>query len=284
MHIGRLLPYLSLVAVAVKLSSAELPIIVHPESLAGPWEASVANGSTCGNILVVLRLETVKSGNLERLARIFVGITVGPPVPDVQPANGTGAAGDVLNGWAYTCSGTSRDCEFNGTRLLVKAFRGPDVNHDLDLDVTFDAGQGAWRGRFTQDKVTAEVRLDRPHRGTGIPEDALAGNWRDIAVKSPYCLHARQKSDGELLMWMDETRRYGVHLARGNRLAEGNRVTFGTGEFYGRGPHFFDGVFSADGLRFEGYWDGDDRREHPSWSPAIRSVFVRAERENCSQP
>ena len=192
--------------------------------------------------------------------------------------------------WGYACWNDRTHCSFDGAHLVLKTSRDKDVQHDLELDVTFQDGQAAWRGTFTQDGSGAEIRLQRPRRRPGVPVDVLERNWRDFASASLLCMHARQKSDGELLIWLDrggDPRNpyaggsYGADVFRWERTTEGGRVNFQMGGSFGI-PHAFTGVLSDDDSRFEGYWDGSDRRERPSLTPAVPSVFVRMEGESCS--
>jgi hypothetical protein len=216
-----------------------------------------------------------------------VSIGFGPSAPQGEPAVARRTF-NVLD-WGFMCVNDKENCDFDGTSLLVRAFRGTDFAHDIDLNIRFDTARGVWRGNFTQDKLTFEAEFQRPHRGRDMLGDPLVGDWRNIAYpeESPYCLHVRQQSDGELLIWNDFTWHYGVRLSpirlSPSVATEPNAVRFQTVSSYGNGLHFFEGVLNTDRTRFEGYWNNDDQVEHPKWSPAVRSVFVRSEGQTCAQ-
>jgi hypothetical protein len=270
-----------LVAVMSNLRGGELPIITAPETIAGPWEAAIQNDNRLGSLLVIIRMETSLIEGAERLAQMSVEIAVSEGTPDVQANTSSHTYGSVFHRSMYSCVYSPGHCEFSESRLLIKAIPGSGEKHDLELDVTFDALQNTWRGVFKQDQAIASVRLERPHAGPNIPVDPMVGNWKYM-TGPPYCLHARQKSDGELLLWVDERRRYGTSLVAWNRSAKGGSVRLQTAEFQGTGPHLFEGMLSADGLRIEGYWDGTDKVDHPGWSPVVQSVFERAAGADCS--
>jgi len=280
---ARVLWFSVLLLVALKPASAESPVIVHPELMAGPWEVRARNEDGSRYITMVTRIETVPSEGSERLEAIYVEISV-VPAPDTTSVSPE--TGSAHMAWRHACWSKAGDCGFDGTRLVVKTSRGPDVPHDLELDVRFDASRAAWLGEFIQDGSGAEVRFERPRRGPGIPADALEGNWRDTTSQSLRCVHARQRADGELLMWLDRVgdgdlrnpygrNSYGADIFRWEKATQRGSVRLQTGENSGNGPDTFEGVLARDGSRFEGYW------RHPHL-PAFRSVFVRTEGESCS--
>src|SRR5260370_1442783 len=125
---ARLLSYLAFGLVTLEPASAEPVIVIHPEAMAGHWVSAVSNESISGQISLELDLRTLFVESSERLDGISVSIGFGPSVPQGEPAV-AGRTFNVLH-WGFMCVDDKGSCDFDGTRLLVGAFRGPDLAHD----------------------------------------------------------------------------------------------------------------------------------------------------------
>jgi len=187
--------------------------IVHPEHLAGRWEASDGSGGEVGmNILI----STTIAGTVTSL------VDVPQEEKDFEIAlyrhRDTNVRPLEFNFFTTSSAGVAWD----GHELRIDHQRRADVP-EIHVRLAWNDEAKVWTGSFERGDFRARaIRLGRP---AGHQKSSFAGTWLEGNGPITKCLHIAQSQDGMLAAWSDDLQvpgrmRYAYGIQRPERVTE----------------------------------------------------------------
>ena len=210
--------------------------IVHPATIAGPWECVAQDG----------------------IHGVFIQLQGAGPSP-ISGIRVYGRQNGNEEGEYFVPGKPFADSVELDDRHLDIRFTGLGYPNAFSISLTFDTAAQQWTGRWSACSETGQAVLTRPHVQGGN-ENPIVGDWKGKPNPNgrpwftPGSLHVRQSSDGLLIVWMDralDNGRYGEQLkivSAGPSVVE-LQTTFGFGATY-----TYTAALSQDGKRLSGFW------------------------------
>jgi hypothetical protein len=165
---------------------------VHPEDLAGRWEASDGSGGEVGmNILI----STTVAGSVTSL------VDAPQTEKDFEIAlyrrRDANVASLEFNFFTTSSAGVAWD----GRELRIDHQRRADIP-EIHVKLAWNDEANVWTGSFERGDFQARaIRLRRP---AGTQKNLFVGTWFDGARLGNNCLHIAQSRDGTLAAWSDD--------------------------------------------------------------------------------
>ena len=220
--------------------------ILHPETMAGPWELT----DTSGIDGFFLFFGTHARGTAEQPVITNQSVTIRV----YHRQNGT-----ETWGWYSPRESSTGDatCVFDGKHLRIANDRAGVL-----VDVTLDAARLRWTGTWPQNGQPRDVVLERPRPLASVALSPFTGNWEGLreatGLDRRTRLHVAQSSDQTFTVWMDRfmlliDQRHG-ELLRLESL-ERDKITLETTNNAGVRDRY-QGTLSADGSTLVGTWRG----------------------------
>jgi hypothetical protein len=209
-------------------------LIVHPATIAGPWECVAQDG----------------------IHGFFIKVEGSGPSPTssirvYRRQNAREDAESFVPGKPYADSVALDD-----DHLDIR-FTGLGYPNPFSISLTFDTAAQRWTGKWSACSKRGQAILTRPHMESGN-ENPIVGDWKGKANATPWStpgsLHIRQSSDGVLIAWLDREFGGGRNgellkiLSTGPSSVE-LETTFGIGANYK-----YTGTLSPDAKYLKGTW------------------------------
>ena len=200
---------------------------VHPDSLAGHWEASDGRGGDLG-IDIVLTTDVPSTttdlvGVPQRVGDLSIGLS--------ERAHSSNEPQHF-----YFSTSTNGGANWDGQHLRID-FGGAKAASRIHIDLTWVESDQAWTGSFEwNDFRQSELTLRRPRVDRS---DRFAGTWFEPGRLMNNCLHLARKRDGTLFGWGDDIHVPGHdHYANGLRLSHSRWSIMRTGSHH-NGPNWY---------------------------------------------
>ena len=211
-------------------------LIVHPATIAGPWEC-VAQDGIHGFFIKVQGSGRSQTSSI----RVYHRQNGGEDGENFVPGEPTG------------------DSAVLGDHHLDIRFTGLRYPNPFNVNLSFDTAAQQWTGTWSACGKTGQAVVARPHILSGN-ENLIVGDWNGKPNRNarppstPGSLHIRQSADGVLIAWLDREFDGGSNgeqlkiVSTGPSVAE-FQTTFEMGINY-----TYTGALSPDSRYLNGRW------------------------------
>jgi hypothetical protein len=168
--------------------------VLHPEALSGIWETPIANGGAVG-IYLQLATKLPDDSRIPWTPQAWQHLEVG-----LYERKTTDEAFGDINGFSDSRRGGSVSYK-DGRLVLHSIWFGKDPLA-VDFDLSLQAADGCWHGRFHRNSFDRVVSLCRP-TPTPIRPSPLVGTWSQTSGFGMQCVHIAQSGPGIFTGWTD---------------------------------------------------------------------------------
>lgn len=192
--------------------------ILHPENLAGRWEAPDGHGGAVGMSILLTTTVPSTTTDLSGLPRTLEDFEIGIYQRSDSDVNPLG-----FNFFTISANGGAT---WDGQHLRIELQQRPGISPGIHIDLAWHESTRIWTGTFERAAFRNQaITLRRP---AGHQANPFVGTWFENSSLMNNCLHIAQAQDRTFTGWSDD-----IQIRSRTRYANGIQPSKRAIEHYG---------------------------------------------------